>query len=224
MNPEVNLQWLKLLVACSSVVLVRLPYLGLVFRTFCTLIHESAHAFAGLLLNQQIVEVHLQADVSGAAIIKGGNRFTNSLIAFVGYPIANATALFFAWMMALNEVKVILLVTLALGFVNLIFWVRNLFGVLWILVQSAVTIGLLWLNNSIFLQFYAGFITYSLFAEAIYSSGVILKLSFTESKKAGDATLLAKFTGIPAVVWGGIFFAQSMAFAYVTLKVLVPTF
>lgn len=58
--------------------------------------------------------------------------------------------------------------------------------------------------------------------QSIVSAFVILKLSVTDRRNAGDATNLAKFTFIPTLVWGTLFFVQSIiAASYIFKSYLV---
>lgn len=54
--------------------------------------------------------------------------------------------------------------------------------------------------------------------QSIISAFVILKLSVTDRRNAGDATNLARFTFIPTLVWGALFFVQSLVAATYIVK------
>lgn len=56
------------------------------------------------------------------------------------------------------------------------------------------------------------------FVQSIISAFVILKLSVTDRKNAGDATNLANITFIPTLVWGTLFFVQSIGAASYIVK------
>ncbi len=217
---QINTQWLNLLLILCGLVMVRLPYIGVFFRAVCTLIHESSHAFCALVFSQQIMRIELNHNLSGSALISGGNRFTNILTSLAGYFGASLMALLFMYLISKGHYQPILYCMLPICVVNLVFWVRNLFGIIWVLLQIVAMALLIYYHQVIPSLFYVGLISSCLLSESLYSAFVILKLSFTEPKKAGDSALLAKFTHIPAEFWGIVFFLQAAAL-YVLSMLLV---
>ena len=218
---NINIQWLNLLLLCCGLVIVRLPYIGVFFRAYCTLIHESSHAFCGLIFSQQIVKVNLQQDLSGSAIISGGNRFTNILTALAGYFGASVFALLFIFLLSRGSYMVVLYLLLPICIINLVFWIRNGFGIAWVLAQIAAIALLIYYKQDLPSIFFAGFAATCLLSESMFSAFVILKLSFTSPAKAGDSALLAKFTKIPAQFWGIVFCIQALAIYLMALYLII---
>ncbi|MBX7182039.1 MAG: M50 family metallopeptidase [Bacteroidia bacterium] len=192
--------------AFLCVILIRLPIVGVFFRAWCTLIHEVSHALAALVLSQEVKHIHLEKDLSGTAFVGGGNKLSNTLIALVGY--LGASSIGFAWSLLLIKGKFSYFpfFLFPIGVVSLLFWIRNSFGILWILGQLAVLGGLYFYSQPVLLTLFCGIVTWSLVGEAFYSNWIILKLSYSNPKQAGDSTLLHKFTSIPSLFWGILFF------------------
>jgi hypothetical protein len=216
-----NKDWLNLLFLCSGLIVVRLPFVGVFFRAFCTLIHESCHAILGLILNQQIQKIQLEQDLSGSAIITGGNKFTNSLIALAGYFGASAVALGFTFLLTRGNYYAIIFILLPLCVVNLVFWIRNLFGIIWVLFQIFTMGLLLYFKQELAMISYLGILSACLLSESLYSAFVILKISFSQPNKSGDSALLAKFTKIPAPFWGIIFLGQALVIYALAIALLL---
>jgi hypothetical protein len=98
------------------------------------------------------------------------------------------------------------------------FYVRNLYGVFWLITFTA----LLFVTN-----FYAGefllYIVVSLLSgimlfEALYSSIELVIIASKKSKLAGDAYSLERLTKIPAMIWALLFVLQSGYFIYLCVR------
>jgi len=221
LNLQVDTHWLNLLMAFLCVVFLRLPFIGVFFRAWCTLVHEVSHALAALVLSQEVKHIHLEQDLSGTAFVGGGNKLGNSLIALVGYFGASALGFGLSLLLVFGKYAYFPYVFIPLGVVALVFWIRNLFGAVWTVSQMAVLGGLLYYQQPVLLILFVGIATWSLVAEAFYSSFIVLKLSLSAPKQAGDATLLQKFTSIPAGFWGVVFFVQASYFFLSSIGLLV---
>lgn len=70
-----------------------------------------------------------------------------------------------------------------------------------------------------YIQLAAWFYSLMILIESVWSTWVLLFLSIKNKNMAGDATNLAKFTRIPAVVWALLFtaFAAFMAYEVIAL-------
>jgi len=98
-------------------------------RLGVTAVHESGHAAIALLVGRKVTAIHLRPDSSGVTIHYGrGGRVRRIVTAAGGYPAPGLLALAGAWLVAHREVRVWLIVLLALGVVNVVLWIRNLFG------------------------------------------------------------------------------------------------
>jgi hypothetical protein len=85
--------------------------------------------------------------------------------------------------------------------INLILWVRNTFGMIWLLVMGSITT-LIFLYGSIHVQYYfACFCASIVFFQSIYSTITLVVIAVNNPSKAGDAKNLKDFTYIPAIIW-----------------------
>ncbi len=98
-------------------------------RLGVTAVHESGHATVALLVGRKVTAIHLRSDSSGVTIHYGpGGRFRRFMTAAAGYPAPGLLGLAGAELIAYQEPRIWLVALLALGLVNVVLWIRNLFG------------------------------------------------------------------------------------------------
>lgn len=138
---------LLLLAALATVVLYLLPYsaqLAWPLVLLSTLVHELGHGLTALLMGGRFEALYLWPDASGVAAYRG--RFgplPRALIAAGGLlgPSLMAATLFHAGRRA-EIARRALWVGGAVLIVALLFWVRNVFGAIFVAVCAALLIGL----------------------------------------------------------------------------------
>jgi hypothetical protein len=98
-------------------------------RLGVTAVHESGHAVMALLVGRRVTAIHLRPDSSGVTIHYGhGGTVRKALTASAGYPAPGILGLAGAVLLDLREPRIWLVALLALGVVNVVLWIRNLFG------------------------------------------------------------------------------------------------
>jgi hypothetical protein len=112
-------------------------------RLGVTAVHESGHATVALLVGRKVTAIHLRSDASGVTIHYGpGGWFRRFMTAAAGYPAPGLLGLAGAGLIAYREPRIWLVALLALGVVNVVLWIRNVFG---FVVMAAWIAGLGWL-------------------------------------------------------------------------------
>lgn len=216
---NIHLFWYLLIAAFF---LPRIPKVGKFFNIINTLIHEWGHALFALLLGGKVIKIQIFADTSGTTSTSSKSLFSNIIISLVGYPFAAATALGCLYLLSIGNAHLVILGLSILFLFMLLFWIRNVYGLIWVLLFLAINGYVLFYLKDTHITFaVALFYCLTILIESFYSALVIMILAFRNPAKAGDATNLQKFTHIPAQIWGILFFATSTLLAYLSIKFLL---
>ncbi len=210
--PDINISFVLLLLGCF--VLSRVPYIGRYIKVINTLIHETGHALMTLLTDGQVLQISLFRDTSGTTITKSKGKPGQFLIAAAGYPFASATAYFLMFLSFNNYYNAVLIIVGSFAFINLLFFVRNTHGVMWIIALLLLLSGqFLWgtYTSTVYMAFaFSGIV----FFESLWSSIVVMILSFRKATGSGDAYILKRLTLLPAWFWGSAFAAFAVFVSY----------
>lgn len=201
--------------------LPKIPYVGKFFNVINTLIHELGHALFALPFDGTVKKIELFNDTSGATTTQCKNRFGSFIVSIAGYTFAAIFAYFAFFLVSVGYQKGFIITLTLISFFTLLLWIRNSYGIVWVLIFTALNSALIYFNNEYYIQLAALLYATFIAVEALSSSFVVLYLSIFRSSQAGDASILAKSTKIPAFVWG-IFFA---AFAtYISYLIVLHFF
>ena len=171
-----------------------------------------------LFLEGSVKKIELFNDASGTTTTTTKTKFGSFLVAIVGYPFASAVSYFIFYLLNVGYEKGFLIGISILFFFMLALWIRNIYGAIWIVAFCGVNGYLIYLNNAKYIHIvtllYAVFIA----VDALFSALTVLFFSVKQKEKAGDATLLKKTTGIPAVIWGILFAGFSGFIFYILIQ------
>ena len=182
----------------------RIPYIGKYLRVVNTLVHESGHAVAALICSGEVYNVELFSDTSGTAVTKTKGKFGQFLVSIAGYPF--------------GEYRIVLYILACFSLLNLMFYVRNAYGIFWLITFTAI-IFLVNFYGGEFLQYaFTAWLSGIMLFEALYSSIELVIIATKKSKAAGDAYSLERLTGVPSMLWALIFVAQSGYFIYLSIN------
>ncbi len=174
-------------------------------RHLITTAHEGSHGVAALLSGRRLSGIRLHSDSSGVALSKGRSSGVGMVLMLAaGYVGPGLIGLGAAALLAADyavTVLWLLLVLLALLLVQ----IRNWFGLWSVLVTGAVVLTVSWFAPD---QAQSGF--------AYLVTGFLLVgaprpvLELQGSRRRGralnsDADQLSRLTGVPAIIWVGIF-------------------
>lgn len=199
----------------------RIPYLGKVLRVINTMIHETGHALMALFLSGEVVKIDLFSDTSGKATTKSSSKMAAFFISLAGYPFASLFAFGTFYLFKKESYIIPVIVFASIALINLIFWVRNLYGIIWLIVFLGCSFGLFYLGDKTLTYLFAVFMSGILLVDSIISAGIVFYLSITDSKASGDAANLKEQSYIPAPIWGLLFFAQACFFGYLTIRLFL---
>ncbi|HLO90134.1 MAG TPA: M50 family metallopeptidase [Lentimicrobium sp.] len=200
----------------------RLPYAGVFFRTVNTLLHESGHAIGAVLTSGEVVKIELNKDTSGIAQTKSKSKTSAFITSFAGYPFAAAVSSVLLVLSMNGQHKMVAFILLSLVILNLMLFVRNTFGVIWLLLFSGLIIVAVWYTNDVFLKILMMFVAMIAFTETISSTMLITFLAFMKPKRSGDMANMQKTTGIPAAFWGIVNCAVVIWMVYYTIMHYFP--
>jgi branched-subunit amino acid transport protein AzlD len=199
-------KWLLtiLFLALSTILTRWLPFSEF-FRNLDTMIHEFGHAVVTLLLSGEVLYIHLFANHSGVTLSAVSQGWRLIPVSLAGYTTASLFAWYLFYTYRHGNQKQGLAVVTAIGAACLIFFVRNQYGIMWVagfvvLNLLAMTFGGKSLRNLYFL-----FIAFLTLEESVLGAVSLAVAGLVTPEQAGDATNLARFTGVPAVVWGVLF-------------------
>lgn len=188
-------------------ILLRLKPFDVVFRTLNTLVHELSHALVALLFKQKVQKIDLNNDFSGTCVVKTNSKIAQICVALAGYTFTSILAYCLITYLDTQFSSTLFWILIAICVVALVFYVRNTFGILW--TMFFIALNFIFIFIPFFKPFYQHILyiyAWTLLNENLLSTITLLYLCLKNKKKAGDATLLAKATKIPAIVWAILFF------------------
>ncbi|RJX38701.1 M50 family peptidase [Paenibacillus pinisoli] len=191
------------------------------FRNVNTLVHELSHGLAALLLQGRVMEIHLYADQSGVTWTQFQEGWMIIPIGLAGYVGASLFAMLLFILFRKDNLKTGLTIIAIMAGLAAILFVRNGYGFAWSVGFAAVTAAVAFLAPRWLQQGYYLLIAFLCLVESVVSAFVILYLALQSPGSAGDATNLAKATGVPALLWGFVFVAFALWCARVSLSRLL---
>lgn len=199
-------------------VLIQVPIIGNYVEIINTLIHESGHALIALF-GGRVETISLFMNSEGVTYSSQSTWIGSFFTSLAGYIFSSFMAFLSFWLIK-KEKQTILIDTL-LGFIvlNLVFWVRNLYGLFWLASFGVIFLYMLIKGSQNVRNNLLLLIASIILVDSIKSAYEILLISFLQPKSAGDAENLAQLTAfMPVQIWGIFFFAQSLWFCYQGLK------
>ncbi|SDO40030.1 Peptidase M50B-like [Paenibacillus sp. yr247] len=208
---HVTLIYIYLVIA---LLITNIPIVGKYMAVANTIIHEASHCLSALLFSGKVHSMSLFSDTSGEARVSTRNWMSRILISYAGYSGSSLAAIGLYFALSKARYELILISFIVLLLVCLLFWIRNIYGLIWV-ISFICIIGFIVYKDFGILILHASFLLSAIvLAQSVSSSFIVLKLSIRDSKNAGDATNLANATYIPAQIWGWLFFVQSLYAAY----------
>ncbi|TGB01303.1 M50 family metallopeptidase [Halobacillus salinus] len=202
-----------------ALLLTQMPIVGKYFAILNTMIHESGHSLMALITGGEVRRISLLPNTAGTTLTGHTSWIGHFLTSVFGYVFASFFGYLFFYLISKGQYKWMIYILLAFLTVNLIFWVRNGYGLFWIVTFGALFIFLLKSGNTALIQYSLVFFASLILVESVTSAFEIMWISFVSPLQAGDAANLSRATRfIPAPIWGVAFFAQSLYFALLAIK------
>jgi hypothetical protein len=203
--PPLPAQWL-LLSAVVAAVLVLAPAAWRHTRHAVTIAHEGAHGLAALLTGRRLAGIRLHSDTSGLTVSAG--RPTGAgmvLTSAAGYTGPGLFGLGAAALLGAGYAVGLLWALLGL-LALLLVQIRNWYGLWSVLVTGALVLAATWWLPAQGQAVFAHGVTWFLLLAA---PKTVLELQAKRRRRGGapdsDADQLARLTGLPGLVWVGVF-------------------
>ncbi|MBM0237049.1 M50 family metallopeptidase [Micromonospora sp. ATA32] len=196
---------LVLLTAAVALVVVstRLPWR--VARNAVTIAHEGGHALVALLTGRKLRGIRLHSDTSGLTLSAGRPSGPGMILTLLaGYVAPSLVGLAGAWLLGGNRITLLLWVAVALLLAMLVM-IRNVFGVLSLLVTGGVVLAVSWYASP---QVQAAFAWTSVWFLLLGGVRPVVELQRLRGRgrlPESDADQLAWLTPFPALFWVAVF-------------------
>jgi hypothetical protein len=195
-------------VVALAVVVARLPWR--IARNAVTIAHEGGHALVALLTGRRLHGIRLHSDTSGLTLSAGRPTGPGMILTLLaGYVAPSLLGLGGAWLLAGNRITLLLWLAVAL-LLGMLVMIRNLFGVLSLLVTGGVVLAVSWYTSP---EVQAAFAWTSVWFLLIGGVRPVFELHRQRARgrmPQSDADQLARITPFPALFWVGLFLLVSV--------------
>jgi Peptidase M50B-like len=174
-------------------------------RNLVTIAHEGGHALVAVLTGRRLTGIRLHSDTSGLTLSAG--RPTGPGMAFTllaGYLAPSLLGLAGAWLLGGNRITLLLWIAVAL-LVAMLVMIRNVYGVLSVLVTGALVFVVSWFASPEVQAAFAYAGVWFLLFGGVRPVGELQRMRRRGRLPASDADQLAGVTRIPALLWVGLF-------------------
>lgn len=186
-------------------------------KIFVVMLHELGHAVAALLTGGQVVGIQIFPDEGGLTTTRGGWPFVILSAGYLGSLLAGGVLLYLSSHRRWGQVVMIALAGLIA--LSTLLFMRNLFGVVYgLLAAGAMLFSAYRLPAAV--NFYS--LRFIATASCLYALLDIRSDLFTAAPtgagRVNDAVALSRLTGIPALIWAGVWLLISLALLVFFLK------
>jgi hypothetical protein len=192
-----------------------------VSRNVVTIAHEGGHALFALLSGRRLSGITLHSDTSGVTVSRGRpTGFGMILTGFAGYVAPSLLGLGGAALVAFDQVRPLLWVSTAL-LVAMLLMIRNVFGVISVVVTGAIVFGVSWFATQPVQAAFAYLFCWFLLFGGIRPLGELQRKRSRGRAPNSDADQLARLTGVPGTLWVLVFAVIAFGALYFGGRLLV---
>jgi hypothetical protein len=198
---------LRLVIGTGVVALLLIAWrpIWLYTRQVVTIAHEGAHGLIAALAGRKLSGIRLHSDTSGVTVSRGKPTGAGMIaVLLAGYPGPALFGLAAAFVLS-RGYAVALLWGLLVALVILLLQIRNLFGLWSVLVFGAVVFGVSWWGSSQVQTAFAHLLTWFLLLAAPRAVLELQRSRRGGQGRSSDADQLRRLTGVPALLWVGVF-------------------
>ena len=196
---------LVLLTALAGLLAVAIRPVWRVARNAVTIAHEGGHALMALLTGRRLRGIRLEFDTSGLTLSSGRpTGFGMMLTLLGGYIAPSLVGVLGAWLLGGNRITLLLWLAVLLLLLMLIN-VRNLFGVISLVVTGAIVFVVSWFASAQVQAIFAYAGVWFLLFGGVRPIFELQSLRRRGRMPQSDADQLAHITHVPALFWVGVF-------------------
>lgn len=177
----------------------------LLARNVITIAHEGGHALFALLSGRRLAGIQLHSDTSGVTLTRGRPRGPGMIVtALAGYVSPSLLGLLAAGLVAAGHVRVLLWLSVLLLAAMLVM-IRNVFGVVSVVVTGGAVFAVSWFGNAATQAAFAALFGWFLLIGGVRPVGELQAKRRRGRARDSDADQLARLTGLPGTGWVLIF-------------------
>lgn len=190
-------------------------------RLGVTVVHEAGHAVVAVLVGRRLQGIRLHSDTSGLTVSRGRPTGPGVVVMMAaGYLAPAAVGVGAALLLAAGRGVAMLWAVLVLMTVLLV-WVRNLYGLL-VLLVGGVGVGLLTWYGAPQVQAVVAYLIAWLLLLAAPRPLIELLGTGRTRRRTSDPDQLARLTRVPALVWTLLLLLANLAGLFLGLTTLAP--
>ena len=202
---------LVLLTALAGLLAVAYRPVWRVARNAVTIAHEGGHALFALLTGRRLRGIRLEFDTSGLTLSSGRPTGLGMILTLLGGYIApSLVGVLGAWLLGGNRITLLLWLAVVLLLLMLIN-VRNLFGVVSLVVTGAIVFAVSWFAEPEVQAAFAYAGVWFLLFGGVRPVFELQSLRRRGRMPGSDADQLAHITHVPAVFYVGLFLIVNLA-------------
>jgi hypothetical protein len=182
-----------------------------VARHVVTIAHEGGHALAALLTGRRLSAIRLHSDTSGLTVSSGRSTGPGMVVtSMAGYVTPSLLGLVGAAALAAGRITLLLWTALVLLPLMLIM-IRNVFGVVSIVVTTGAIFAVSWFASTEVQAAFAYLSVWFLLVGGVRPVFELQRMRRRRQLPDSDADQLARLTRLPGLVWVGFFGVVNVA-------------
>jgi len=210
-----------LVAGAVALVAVLIRPLWRVARSFITIAHEGGHALAAVLTGRRLSGIRLHSDTSGLTLSRGRpSGFGMVITGLAGYITPPLLGMGAAALLAIGRITLLLWLTVILLAAMLIM-IRNVFGVVSVVVTIAIVLGVSWYAGADVQSAFAYTFAWFLLLGGGRAVFELQQSRYRRQAPASDADQVGRLTHVPAILWVGFFAAIALVALAVSAQWLV---
>lgn len=191
--------------AVVALVLVMYGRSWRVSRNVITIAHEGGHAVAAVLTGRRLQGIRLHSDTSGLTLIRGkGSGLGMVLTLAAGYMAPPLLGVGGAALLASGRITLLLWLSILLAALMLVM-IRNVFGVISVVVTGALLFGISWFADPQWQAVFAYAAVWFLLIGGVRPVLEVQRQRRRDATRSSDPDQLAGVTHAPAVLWVALF-------------------